>query len=36
MNTKSKKVLLTGLVAAAAAIIGEHLLTPTVKKRLKI
>lgn len=36
MNARSKKVLLTGVVAAVAAIFAEHLLKPNMKKKLRI
>lgn len=36
MTKQRRKVILTFVVAGAAAVLGEHLLKPTMKRRLKV
>ncbi len=36
LSHKNRQVLLIGLVAAAGAIFSEHLLKPSLKKKLKV
>jgi len=36
MTKQRRRVLLTFVVAGAAAVVGEHLLKPAAKRRLKV
>lgn len=36
MTTQQRKTLITFLVAGAAAVFGEHLLKPSLKRKMRV
>lgn len=36
MNYHNRKIILTGIVAALGAIVAEHMLKPSLKRKLRV